>query len=263
PTLVSTIKQDHSLFRVRLSEKSLSHNAGNVLGLRVVSGNSPFELASFKIWTEDQPRSGGGIHHRVSEWQLMQLTATRYIISSRRLCGSQCKPADGIRQLGREGGLRLFTIRYPLPPAFFVTHAVSVSNERQAIQGINRPGFDPQKTLFLQGTPGHSTPFDPAARLRADVVGYGSDLVDIRTTSDRPAFLFTSEVVYPGWQASIDGRPTPILTADGIFRALDVPAGRHQVVFQYVPRLFYSGAAISAATAIMLALAAAFGRRIR
>ena len=40
---------------------------------------------------------------------------------------------------------------------------------------------------------------------------------------------------YPGWVAEIDGKRAPILRADVLFRGVEVPAGRHRVVFRYAP----------------------------
>ena len=40
---------------------------------------------------------------------------------------------------------------------------------------------------------------------------------------------------YPGWIAEIDGKASHILRADVLFRAVEVPAGRHHVVFRYAP----------------------------
>ena len=37
----------------------------------------------------------------------------------------------------------------------------------------------------------------------------------------------------PGWSATLDGKPTPVLRADGVFRGVVVPAGRHVVRFSY------------------------------
>ena len=39
----------------------------------------------------------------------------------------------------------------------------------------------------------------------------------------------------PGWIAEIDGKRVPILRADVLFRGVEVPAGRHRVVFRFVP----------------------------
>jgi hypothetical protein len=247
-SLLPVMQSDTDLFRVRVSEESISHNSGNLLGLQVVSGNSPFELNSFKAWTEDQPDG-----NRVTEWQLMQLTATHYIVSSRELCGDRCQEADGIKQLGVDGKLHLFKILFPLPRAFLVTNALGVGSEREAIQGINKPDFDGQKIIYIQGPVSHSTAFDPNAALRADVVGYAPGIVDIRTSSDRPAYLFTSEVSYPGWEAMLDGVQVPILTADGLFRAVDVPAGEHHLYFQYRPIPLYAGMISTGAAVLIMA----------
>jgi uncharacterized membrane protein YfhO len=43
----------------------------------------------------------------------------------------------------------------------------------------------------------------------------------------------------------VDGRPAPILSADGYLRAVALPAGSHRVVFRYRPVSFYAGAALS------------------
>ncbi|MGH2469277.1 MAG: YfhO family protein, partial [Chloroflexota bacterium] len=246
--LLAPIRADKDIFRVRVSENSISHNSGNVLDLQIVSGNSPFELTPFKSWIGDLDRA-----QAVNEWQIMQLTNTHWIVSSRTLCGTACKPADGMRQMGQFGPLRLFKILYPLPRAFFVTRALGVATEGQAIDAINSSAFAGDKLIVLHGTPAHSAVNPPTGTLRASLVGYAPRLVDIRTSSTVPAYLFTSEIAYPAWRATIDGQPVPILTADGIFRALDVPPGQHHVVFQYVPELFYIGGAISAATLLAFA----------
>ena len=47
--------------------------------------------------------------------------------------------------------------------------------------------------------------------------------------------LALHETYYPGWIAEIDGRQVPILRADVLFRGVEVPAGRHHVVFRFAP----------------------------
>jgi hypothetical protein len=63
-------------------------------------------------------------------------------------------------------------------------------------------------------------------------------------------FVLFNEIYYPGWQATVDGKPAEILRADGIFRALFVSAGDHRLEFRFRPRHFAWGAAISLLTVI-------------
>ena len=49
------------------------------------------------------------------------------------------------------------------------------------------------------------------------------------------------DLYYPGWVAEIDGKATPILRADVLLRALEVPAGTQaELVFDQTP--FYAEA---------------------
>ena len=45
-----------------------------------------------------------------------------------------------------------------------------------------------------------------------------------------------SEVYYPGWTATVDGLPTEIGRANYVLRALNVPAGKHKVIFTFQPQ---------------------------
>jgi hypothetical protein len=51
------------------------------------------------------------------------------------------------------------------------------------------------------------------------------------------------------------------MRADGLFRAVHIARGMHVVTFTYRPRPFYIGAALSAASALVLVAAWLAGRR--
>ena len=51
----------------------------------------------------------------------------------------------------------------------------------------------------------------------------------------RPTALVRRETWFAGWSAQLDGHPTAIRRADGLFQAVAVPAGSHQITFTYVP----------------------------
>jgi uncharacterized membrane protein YfhO len=81
-----------------------------------------------------------------------------------------------------------------------------------------------------------------------------------------PRALVFTEINFPGWRATLDGEPVTMLEANGIYKAVIVPAGTHEVVFEYRPRSVYVGAAISVSafvTALGLALFLLLGRQRR
>ncbi len=77
---------------------------------------------------------------------------------------------------------------------------------------------------------------------------------EVNASADR--VLVFSEIWYPeGWYCYIDGTEVPIARADYIFRAVKVPAGKHNVELVFAPR-FQSDENISLAFSITLLLAA-------
>jgi hypothetical protein len=64
-----------------------------------------------------------------------------------------------------------------------------------------------------------------------------------------------SEIYYPeGWVARIDGKESPHFRADYILRAMVVPGGKHEIVFEFKPQVYKTGNMVSLASSILLVL---------
>lgn len=63
-----------------------------------------------------------------------------------------------------------------------------------------------------------------------------------------PGLLVLSEIYYPGWRVSVDGRSSEVVPVYGVFRGVVLPAGEHEVVFQFTPLSFFTGMSISLVT---------------
>jgi uncharacterized membrane protein YfhO len=60
-------------------------------------------------------------------------------------------------------------------------------------------------------------------------------------------------VFYPGWNARVNERDAPVLRANYLFRAVEIPAGTSRVKFKYAPISFSIGVGLSAITVLVLA----------
>ncbi|QWT19789.1 YfhO family protein [Bacillus sp. NP157] len=59
--------------------------------------------------------------------------------------------------------------------------------------------------------------------------------IELRTRAASPGWIVAGELDHPGWMADVDGEPLPIHRANGMFRAVCVPAGEHTLTFRFSP----------------------------
>ena len=87
---------------------------------------------------------------------------------------------------------------------------------------------------------------------QATLVAHAPERLVVQTTTATDGILVLSEVAYPGWQATIDGAPTPIYVADGLLRAVALPAGDHLVELRFESDALRIGVTVSILTATAL-----------
>ncbi len=64
---------------------------------------------------------------------------------------------------------------------------------------------------------------------------FGLDTIVCTVDMERPGLLVLADMDYPGWTARLDDESRELLVADGFFRALPLPAGSHEVSFEFRP----------------------------
>jgi hypothetical protein len=112
--------------------------------------------------------------------------------------------------------------------------------------------------LPAEGAPGTAGP----SRGRVELTEFAPERLVIRVESDRPALLVVKEAWYPGWRATVGGRPARCVPANGWMRAVPVEAGAHDVVLTYRSRRLAAGALVFVLAAAALAAATVRERRI-
>ena len=95
----------------------------------------------------------------------------------------------------------------------------------------------------------------------ARIVRRDPDRVDI-VTRGAAGTLVLADPAYPGWRVSVDGHDAHARTVDSLFRAVDVGAGVHRVVWTFRPLTLRVGLWISILTLVLLTVAAVAWPRI-
>lgn len=151
---------------------------------------------------------------------------------------------------------RIYENLQVMPRAWLVPEVISLRPEEilLAIKTSRLPDgrvYDPSR-LALVEEPFILTAQQTDTRASAQVVQLTSTVMEVQTTSSSPAFLVTSDTHYPGWQVSLDGAPAQLFRANYALRGVQVPAGSHLIRFDFRPKSFSYGAAISAFSLLIL-----------
>ena len=67
-----------------------------------------------------------------------------------------------------------------------------------------------------------------------------------------PGRVVLSELVYPGWEVTVDGQPGRIETVYDVLRSTEIAAGEHLLVFEFKPRPVILGVILGALGAALL-----------
>jgi hypothetical protein len=161
---------------------------------------------------------------------------------------------------------RVYRISDTTPHAFFPTSIVTVNDSTAALDATLGL-IDPLEQAVVEmweyaGSPSRSAAGEnaeiSAGSGEASVRSYTPNEVVFSVSAESPGLLFVSEIYHPDWEARIDGDPVPIHRTNVAFRGVHVPAGDHELVFRYRSTSIFASAIISALTATLALLAAAW-----
>lgn len=111
-------------------------------------------------------------------------------------------------------------------------------------------------------------PLPPPSASVAPHAGYGVTIesetperLRIEADAAQASYLVVSDEYFPGWTATVDGRPATIYPADYLLTGVYVPQGKHVVELRYQSRFLRLGVALSAAALLVTVAVATLGRR--
>lgn len=94
----------------------------------------------------------------------------------------------------------------------------------------------------------------PSGEGSVKLTSYAANEARYEVVSDKGGVVVFSEVYYPGWTATVDGSATDVARANYVLRAINVPAGKHEVVFSFNPESVHATEVIAYVALAALAL---------
>ena len=120
--------------------------------------------------------------------------------------------------------------------AWFVNQLTYVDNANQEMDMVGKIDLRHEAVADKTFEPqlGKATPVDTAAVVT--LTRYQPNQLTYTVDSKTGGVVVFSEVYYPGWTATIDGQEAELGRVNYILRALNVKAGKHEVVLSFFPK---------------------------
>ncbi len=148
----------------------------------------------------------------------------------------------------------------PLPRVAIYARVAGAASVDSALRVLATPAFDVRReaVVVADNDDARAAVSDlqsgrAAPALAGTLLRYTSNDVVASVDAPERALAVLNDTDYPGWRAAIDGRDVPIVRANGLFRGVELPAGRHVLEFRYRPASFAVGVWLSVAGVIIAA----------
>ncbi|WP_321473767.1 YfhO family protein [uncultured Paludibaculum sp.] len=231
-------------------------NGAPLVGFYTASGNEP--LASARVLAIRR------IFGEAHEWEryipvkdaaspVLNLVGARYLIAW-DASNSDVLRNPAIHKIDSIDGHAIWENPGALPRFSINGNVRKTASLDESLTKLRDPAFHGAREVILE-TAGPPPAFDPAARGTVHVESCRPESFVLTVETDRPALLVSSEAWYPGWHATLDGQPAPILMVNAAFRGMALPQGRHRVEMTYVPTSFRAGLALTAVAGLLAFLA--------
>jgi hypothetical protein len=158
------------------------------------------------------------------------------------------------------GDVKVYRLETQQPRATIERDFRIEEDEQRALEALRQPG----RPLSLNREPVWTARQQPLQTMapatarqtltdRVEIVASAPEHLILRAHLSEPGLLYLRETYFPGWRVWIDDQEDEILLANGIFRAVAVPAGSHTVEFRYEPSLLRAGMRISLGSITLVA----------
>jgi hypothetical protein len=219
-------------------------NMGMVPRIASTQGYNPLRYALYERWY--QPRENSTVeadpppYNALPEARLDDLLGVRYLVVGHGDKPASYRPPPDYRKVQSFPFVDIWLNEgaYPHFLSPTMVHALGVGEVPNIPDFV---GTDFATTLWLSPrdtddlATGRTAMMACAGNASVEPILSTPTRLEVRTESRSGGWIVASDLDHPGWIAELDGEPLPIHRANGMFRAVCVPAGEHRLAFAFHP----------------------------
>lgn len=220
--------------------------------LEIISGNDPLALSNYNYVTGlGYFLQKDGVERLLKNNNILSILNNKYIFYFKPSDEQQFLKDIGIKanyKIAWEEG-DVIAIENPnyIPRFSFMNSIIPVANLEEARKvlweetdlKINE-SFNPSKTALVENPDFNKTTFN-TQNSKIQILQYKNNKIVLKTESLDDSYLVFSDTYYPGWKAYIDKKETKIYKTDGVLKGIYIPAGSHEIIFNFLPSNFWLG----------------------
>ncbi|HFC12446.1 MAG TPA: hypothetical protein ENJ56_06340, partial [Anaerolineae bacterium] len=149
----------------------------------------------------------------------------------------------GQYRLAHTGDVKIYENLDVLPRAFALFGWQYAGDLEGAVAVLQ--GLDVYREAVIEGVGEAVTNAGDVGLVSAEISHYAPEQIDLNVQMPQAGLLVLTEAFYPGWEVAVDGVSAEIEKVDGMFRGVFLPAGAHEVRFQFKPRSLQIGLAVT------------------
>jgi uncharacterized membrane protein YfhO len=216
------------------SSPSFSSNDGALYGLPTINGYDPLIMERYILYLQAS----------------QAFEPNRHVLTTNFLGDPHNKLIKMLNVGYFFRGNTLTKLKPFFPKAVLVPKAV-FQPEEKVLNFMKSDLFDPLKTVVFESE--DQIPRFSVTKQQDDIgschiTEYDNEYIRMRAATKQPSYLVLSEMYYPGWKATVNGKPVPILRGNYLFRVIPLEKGEHDIQMHFVSRPFQIGALVSIVT---------------
>ena len=183
---------------------------------------------------------------------LLGRTNVKYVIRPTRRDSEAVRVVDQIFNGSPKPGYLYEDLCF-VPRAYVAGTTIFTTSPLETLRRMASPDFDALGNVILAAQPGASPAVqgsDPPGRV--EITERQPNSVTLRADLSRPGYVVLLDRYDSNWHAELDGRETPVLRANQLFRGVYAEPGQHVILFRFRQRGLLAGMFISGITMLVL-----------